>query len=119
MTTWAVMRQLGKARRLQADSDPEVVRDFARAAIDLEGVLRFNGRVLKPGPLLNALAVWWLSRDEAERLEIAREGLTLLEAKLTPGPIESAPAGPPVVDVVMTREEVAKPASAVRKKRSG
>jgi hypothetical protein len=97
------MRQLGKRRRLQADSDIEVVRSFNRCALDLEGDLQFNGRLLKPGPLLNALALWWVSRPEAERRDIAQDGLSRLEAVLGETQ-EPAPTQQTAITVELTRE---------------
>ena len=68
-----------KPTRLQADSNAVVQRAFYHAVIDLEGEIRHRGRKLRPGPMLNALAYWFSMLEEAERLRIGREAMSLYE----------------------------------------
>lgn len=79
----AMPRSLSPNQRLQGFSLPEVVRDFERTCLDLSEFESFNGRKLKPGPLLNAIAIaFYETLSEAYQLKMASYGLRRLEAMM-------------------------------------
>jgi hypothetical protein len=78
----AGMRPLTSDNRLQALSVPEITEAFEDAAVAISRVHEFNGRKLKPGPLLNAIVLRFLEMDEGERGAFAGESLARLELLL-------------------------------------
>lgn len=75
-------RTVSDSDKLQGNSLPEIRDAWEQAAIDLkrEPEIRDAARgALRPGNLLNAFALWCLSRPEEERKRIAAWGLRALE----------------------------------------
>lgn len=68
--------------RFQAESWPGIKDSFDHTTIDVGRSYRFQGRKLRPGPLLNALAVWFTKLDPSEQNRIAGEALHLLESEI-------------------------------------
>ena len=73
------MSKFDRADRLQADSTPGIKGRFDHEVLDLVP-LKFQGRKLRPGTLLNALVLWWLEQPETERREIAENAVARLES---------------------------------------
>jgi len=76
------MKKFSKSYRLQSDSVAEITRAFEEATFKLSETLKFDGRKLRPGPLLNAIAVHFLHMSEADREEFGRFALAQLECFL-------------------------------------
>ena len=90
------MRNLSAKYRLGGHSIPEATSGLEGACAELNSILRFNGRKLKPGPLLTALVIQFASLSGEQQRDFAKQGLRRLEALLDqPGPIEDnePPAG--------------------------
>lgn len=83
------MRNLTAKYRLNGHSIPEVTSGLEGACAELNSILRFNGRKLKPGPLLNAIVLQFINMSGEQQREFAKTGLRRLEALLEQdGPIE-------------------------------
>jgi hypothetical protein len=72
-------REAKETYKIQAWSWPEVQDGLEGAATRLKGHTRDIGRALKPGPLLNAIILWFLKQPEQEQIRIARQGKMGLE----------------------------------------
>ena len=76
------MKKMTRLNRLQSDSLAEVTMGFEQSVLDLSSQLRFQGRKLRPGPLLNAIVLWFNEQADEDKARIARIGLTRFEALL-------------------------------------
>lgn len=76
------MRKFSKEDRLQGYSHPDIADGFAdvTAKTARRYKLKYNGNKLRPGPMLNALAVWFLELDESERASRMQAMVARLEA---------------------------------------
>lgn len=85
-------RGVSDGDKLQGNSLPEIRDAWEQATIDFkrDPEIRDAARgALRPGNLLNAFALWCLSRPEPERRAIAAWGLRALERlKDSPSPID-------------------------------
>ncbi len=72
-------KNFGREYRLQADSYFEVRNKFDLSVLSLAREVRFQGRKLRGGPLLNALVLWFASLDHDEQVAKAKEALAILE----------------------------------------
>lgn len=83
MATMPVMRKLAKEYRLQADSIGEITDAFDAAVKKLVRThgLTFGARnfKLRPGPLLNALILWFVELPEEQRRKLAVDSVARLE----------------------------------------
>ena len=74
------MRCLSDKSRLNGLSLPEVVRAWEHVTTDLSATLTYNGRKLKPGPLMSAVALAYCRTLSArQQFEMAKWGLQELE----------------------------------------
>jgi hypothetical protein len=76
------MRTFTSDYRLQGFSTREIAESWEDAATRVGRRFKFDGRKVKPGPLLNALVLWYLGLDEAARLRLAGHALANLEVFL-------------------------------------
>jgi hypothetical protein len=74
-----VAREASETYKIQAWSWPEVQDGLERAATDLKSHTRGIGRVLKPGPLMNAVVLWFIKQPLDVQIEIAQKGKKGLE----------------------------------------
>lgn len=79
-------QKLSPEYRLQGYSTEELVNAWELRATGICHGRKLNGRKLKPGPLLNALVLWFMSLDSAERTRIVDKALPMLEEHLTNRP---------------------------------
>lgn len=86
------MRNLTTKHRLQGLSVRELVREFDVAATEVGTEKDFLGRKLKPGPLLNALVLHFLSLDKESRLRFGNVWVARLELYLSETDEERAAA---------------------------
>lgn len=77
-----VMRAFQKNARIQSDSTPEIQRAWEMVALALSGETKFQGRKLRPGPLLSALVLWFTRLAPEERARIGRDAVRALEAHM-------------------------------------
>jgi hypothetical protein len=68
-----------KQERLQAPTKPILADRFEKQAIDLARLVD-RKRKLGKGPLLNAIATWFLEQPVEEQVRIANEGMRLYAA---------------------------------------
>jgi hypothetical protein len=113
---------LGRTWRLQADSAREIALAFEHAALDLAH-LKFRGRKLRPGPLLNALVLAWCDLPPSERERFAVTAIARLDSVLSSGEGQSVGASEGVrVEVPPLNAHVPAPAASsprIARKRSG
>lgn len=76
----AGMRRFDKTYRLQGDSLQAIAGALDEFAVRIAGEIKYKKRKIKSGPFLNALVLWFLSHDEAERKRIAKDAVARLEA---------------------------------------
>ena len=76
------MERFKKTFRLQADSVEGIAAEFAEAAELVGRKVRFGRRKVKPGPLLNAIALHFVRMDALEREAFAIRAITEMEAFL-------------------------------------
>lgn len=76
-------RKLEAEDKIQTPSIPEVKHGIANAAMRLERKVKFNGRKLRPGPLMNAVFLWYLTQPEDVQEAIARKYVGKLEGILS------------------------------------
>jgi hypothetical protein len=93
------MREVDRRFKVQAESLPEIKRGLRNEAERLsdEGV-RFQGHVVWPGNLLNAVLCWFLDLGPAERERIAAVGMRAFEEHLAsdqPAPFGRSAGGDP------------------------
>ena len=72
-------REAKETYKIQAWSWPEIQDGLEGAATHLKGHTRDIGRALKPGPLMNAVVLWFLKQSEDDQIRIARAGKLGLE----------------------------------------
>jgi hypothetical protein len=72
-------REAKELYKIQAWSWPEIQEGLHGASTKLRKHTRGIGRALQPGPLLNALILWYLKQPEDEQIRIARSGKQGLE----------------------------------------
>lgn len=75
-------RSISDADKIQGNSLPEIRDCWQQASLDLSRepeIREAAGGALRPGNLLNAFALWCLSRPDEERKRIAVWGLRALE----------------------------------------
>lgn len=117
------MRRFTTTYRLQGLSIPEIAGEFEETTVRLGRTHNFNGRKLKPGPLLNALVLRFLEMTEEERARIAGESLAKLEMKLAQTDQERAEAERKLVAVAPavndTKVVVNGPTDAPKRRRRG
>lgn len=116
-------RKLTATNKIQALSIPEIQHGLVKAALDLESKVKFRRNKLKPGPLMNAIALWFLTRTPGAQEEIAREFIAKLEGILeSDNPVTlEADWSHPVAEGLMTvgeMKKIAKDAAAGRAKKS-
>lgn len=75
-------RKLVDSEKIQMPSVPEIKDGMASVATRLSRKVKFNQRKLRPGPLMNAVFLWYLTRPEETQEEIAREFIGTLEGIL-------------------------------------
>lgn len=75
-------REPSDSHKIQAQSVPETKDAFDAVAKQIARTVAFRGRKLRGGPLLNAIVIHFLGLTEAERENIAVEGLAIYEALL-------------------------------------
>lgn len=94
-------RKLSPEFRLQGYSTADLVNEWELKATGICHGRKLLGRKLKPGPLLNALVLWFMALDRGEQNAIATQAMEMLENHLTE-PVEDgeAPTPPPRVPVV-------------------
>jgi hypothetical protein len=120
-------RSLSSNHRLQGFSLPEVVGDFEQESIRLSRSMTVNGRRLKPGPLINALVIEFLSLPADSRTVMAARGLAKLEHMMAVGkgiPVDdkeraAKAEAPDAPEVIETEVDHADSAKAVRRKKPG
>lgn len=99
-------RDLTDSYKLQTPSIPEIKDAFDGAAKQIARGVAFRGRKLRPGPLLNAVVLHFLSLDEAERVRIAVENLAILETLLEHEEAQDELLGSLVADAAKRRAAV-------------
>ncbi len=77
-------RSLDARWKIQTPSCPEIQRGLRYESDRLAdaGVKHFQ-RKIAPGPLMNAVIAWFLSRSDDDREAIVRDGLTVLDKILS------------------------------------
>ncbi len=117
------MRTFGKKRRLQADSHPDLVREFNRVVDDLVDEPEAEGawsRKIQAGPLLNALALAFARMPAKERIRYASEALTRLSQWRNEEDGErQASTEPPEITASRVRPSGSRTAKPPKKQRSG
>lgn len=86
------MRSFTSTYRLQGLSVPEIAGEFEEATLRVGRRFQFNGKKLKPGPLLNAIVLWYLRLPEDERVRFSGEWIARLEESLAETDEERAAA---------------------------
>jgi hypothetical protein len=76
------MRSLTSTHRLQALSVPEITDEIERLVMRYGREVKFQGRKLRPGPLLNAIVLHFIRLPEAEQAHIIAGAVRELEALL-------------------------------------
>jgi hypothetical protein len=87
-----VMRRFAKSSRLQADSIPEVTKPFMRAVLDLSDTVTFDGGMLRPGHVLNALIHAFNEMPAEDRTTVVQSAMARLELLLAEDEEEKAAA---------------------------
>jgi len=108
-------RDPSDGHKFQAQSIPEVKDALDAAVSRVARDLQFRGRKLRVGPALNAIALYYLSMDDAERERIVRRGLEVYERLLeSDGPddelLKRLTATPGLVEPATTPDGVGDPA---------
>lgn len=101
-------RKLSPDYRLQGYSTEDLVNEWEIKATGICHGRKLLGRKLKPGPLLNALVLWYMALDRAEQNGIATQAVAMLEAHLNePGHAGPQPETPhiPVVNSAPKRKK--------------
>lgn len=116
-------RKLDENEKIQVASIPEIKDGMTNVATRISRKVKFSNRKLRPGPLMNAVFVWFLTRTEDVQEEIAREYVAKLEAILeADAPVEmQADRSHPVVEGMMTvgeMQKIAKDGAAAKKRKS-
>lgn len=106
----AMGRKLDDDDKIQMSSVPEIKDGMVATATRLSRKVRFKNRKLRPGPLMNAVFLWYLTRPEETQEEIAREFVGRLEGILE--------EDTPVVLTPDTSEPVAEGKKSVRETRA-
>ena len=75
----SAMRRLDKENRLQGYSHPDISGELEAYIARLGGKIKYNGNKLRPGPLLNAIVLWFLEHSEEERTSLATRMVERLE----------------------------------------
>src|SRR5208283_612602 len=76
------MREPSENEKLQAPSIPEIKDGLITETVRLARLVKFRGRKLRPGPLINAVLLHFLKMPAEERARIAQVGVAAYEALL-------------------------------------
>lgn len=87
--------KLTAASRLQADSAEVVVEAMQRAVLDIASRAKFRGRKLRPGPAMNALAIWLAELPVSDRAAFMAGAVARLEKVLEGDPVRFNGVGAP------------------------
>lgn len=99
-------RKLSPEFRLQGYSTADLVNEWELKATGICHGRKLLGRKLKPGPLLNALVLWFMALDKAEQNAIATKAMQMLEAHLTEDlDTEATASGSPIAPPVDTEPQ--------------
>lgn len=79
----AMSREPDMANRIQGLSIPEIKDGLARVLLRVSRDVKFRGRKLRAGPMLNAVVVHFLTLDEASQDAIIAGGLRAFEELLS------------------------------------
>lgn len=91
------MREPNAENRIQAPSIPEIKEGIVASAMRLGRSIKFRGRKLRPGPLINAVMLQFLTMPAADQERLAREYLARYEAILEHDDVQSLDVDPPGV----------------------
>lgn len=106
----AVSRKLSPEFRLQAYATKELVESWELRATGICFGRKLKGRKLKPGPLMDALILWFMGLDKGEQDRIVNQALPMLEDHLdrpddpVAPPAAAQPGAVPVVNSAPERK---------------
>ena len=91
------MREPNAENRVQAPSIPEIKEGVVAAAMRLGRSIKFRRRKLRPGPLVNAVLLQFLTMPPNDQERISRDYLARYEAILEHDDVQSLDVDPPGV----------------------